>query len=677
MSLKTGNETEMMGKKKRISTKIFLMVGVTAIIILTLLLGTTFMVVRNMIVDTKAGDVEELLMSNANYISAEIDNMFALNRAVAADSVISDPANSYEVKKPLLAHYAEELGMSSIGYIDESGYLRSTDGFENDIHEREYFQILMQDGLYISSPSYNTATGKFIVFTGTPVKHNGKIVGALTCTFDAEDLAGIVSVIKYNGDGAARMFDQNGLVVASTNVEEIQNAMNYTEAGENVPQGMADFFRGLLSDTQAGNHVVQRYGDNYIFTAPIASSAGWTLYFEIPMTSMTTELAVLNRIFIIGMIVGILALGIVAYLIGNSLARRVTRLDEVVQSVARNDFQVQVNEKELKNADEIGAMSRSMEGFIYGMRKNLSEIKDEVNNLSAQAENSRAASGSLNEQADAQSISMEQIEQAMGGMADAVEELAENATRLAGSVSDLSAKGDETGKTMEQLVEAAHAGEQELETVQGSMQNLNQSMGMMNEVVTSVDEAAQKITQIVDMITTIASQTNLLSLNASIEAARAGEAGKGFAVVASEIGNLANDSANATTEINGIIVDIVKQIKSLAAQSTESMNEIGRSNEAVQKASETFGQIFRDLETTGQTMNEMIRMMGDVNDIASSVAAISEEQSASTQEVTATVQEVAESAKRVSSESRGVDEAAGTVAGSAETINGFVDSFRI
>ena len=216
-----------------------------------------------------------------------------------------------------------------------------------------------------------------------------------------------------------------------------------------------------------------------------------------------------------------------------------------------------------------------------------------------------------------------------------------------------------------------------MKVVTSSMDAIATAMKDMNDVVVDVEESAKQITGIVEMINSIAGQTNLLSLNASIEAARAGEAGKGFAVVATEIGSLANDSAEASREIGAIINEIRGQITNLAEKSAANMEEIDRSSTAVTTAGETFEEIFRDLDVTGASMKKMIGMMSEIDNIASSVAAISEEQSASSEEVTATVETLAISAGEVANESQNVTDSADTVAQSAGSINDFVATFRL
>ena len=265
----------------------------------------------------------------------------------------------------------------------------------------------------------------------------------------------------------------------------------------------------------------------------------------------------------------------------------------------------------------------------------------------------------------------------INGISNSVTELADNATSLAGSMSDLADKGCSVNETMSRLVKDAENGQKDMQALQNSMKQVSLSMEDMNTVVLEVDAAAQRINSIVEMINSISSQTNLLSFNASIEAARAGEAGRGFAVVATEIGNLANESAKATTEITEIIHDITAKIQTLSDKSRSNMEEISESSSAVLTAGDTFAQIFENLGQTGLTVEDMIRMLSDVNDISASVAAISQEQSASTIEIAETIETVVDNAARVAEESGSVDHSARTVSESAQRVGNFVESFRI
>ena len=133
---------------------------------LTIMLTLTLIVI--FFVSDKVGALKEesmfqIVSSAERAISDKIENMITIAKAVASDDHVSDPENAYEEKKEDLLRYVEVFDLASIGYINEQGYLISTDGFENDVSQREYFQNIMKGESYISTPSYNTATGKQIV----------------------------------------------------------------------------------------------------------------------------------------------------------------------------------------------------------------------------------------------------------------------------------------------------------------------------------------------------------------------------------------------------------------------------------------------------------------------------------------------------------------------------------
>ena len=570
--------------------------------------------------------------------------------------------NRYE-----LAANAMYIGLDDGGFLDPSGWVPDADYI---VTERDwYLEGKGKTSFEYGTPYLDSNTGGMVVSMSREIKMADGRSGV--AAVDVE-LSGIMEEILQfvpMGSGTTMLFDGDNILSFA------DSSLNGTKISDYPDDG---YLQLLSSVMQGGKEEVvtsKSQGNSYYMALTNVPGTTWTMVSSINEKDVLRDLnTFMILIFVILAVVVVLIAVVMLILTRTIITKPVTKLTANIERITKGDFTVEIDRQ---GNDEISLMNRCMSDYVATMRNTLGDMKTVTGQLSEEAGNSQHASGELNRQANEQSQSMMQIRDTMNGISESVTELANNATSLAGAVSDLTDKGMEASETMGALVEQAGRGQKDMEAVQESMKNVADSMNEMNDVVNVVDESAQKINSIVEMINSISSQTNLLSLNASIEAARAGEAGRGFAVVADEIGNLANESANATTEISAIIQDITAQIRNLSDKSKRNVEEIGQSSEAVSTAGETFAEIFRNLDLTGHTVQDMIHMMSEVNEIASSVAAISEEQSASTIEVTDTVDTVVESAEQVANESQGVDQSAQTVANSATKIGDFVSTFKI
>jgi methyl-accepting chemotaxis protein len=553
-------------------------------------------------------------------------------------------------------------------WIDPSGWVPDPD--YDPTTRSWYIDGLNNSKLKAGVPYVDSDTKELVVSFSRTVKLADARTGVASTDYTLTSIVNEISTIKPLGTGGAMLLyddfilsyfkeDYNG-----TKVSDHPEALFLNSAYQYSTTGSTEVTK-ILSEN----------GTTYFVAVSEVPGIGWKLVTSVAEKDVLAQLHSFEIICIIMMIFMVAIISVVIFLlIRRMVSVPVGALTENISRITDGDFTVEIPNG---GDDEIGLMNNNMRTFVSHMRGTLGNIKSETDRLAIEAENSKDASGKLNVQANEQSTNMSQIRDAMNGMASAVSELANNATELATEVADLMEQGNAANETVTDLVGKARNGQKDMEVVQQGMNKISASMNDMNTDVQAVGESAQKINSIIEIINSIAEQTNLLSLNASIEAARAGEAGKGFAVVAQEIGQLAANSAESTTEIGKIITEITQQIGDLSEKSQANMDEISASTEAVQTAGKTFEEIFSSLDETSETVQQMIDKIGNVDTIATSVAAISEEQSASTQEVTATTDNLAVSAQQVAEESQGVDDSATTVSASAATIEDFVKDFKI
>lgn len=366
-----------------------------------------------------------------------------------------------------------------------------------------------------------------------------------------------------------------------------------------------------------------------------------------PRADIRSDINKMNgRVSGVGVIL-LIIFGVSGFVVSSRIAGRLTKATEALQHLAEGKLDTRVAEDVMKHDDEISDIGRATTELIQRLReivekllKTSGELFETGNSLDTMAASSNIATNEISRAVDGISkgaISQaEEIESASAqitSIGELIDEIVDNVGNLTRTSNDMSAAGEASTRTMV---------------------NLSESNDRTSEAITSIgrqirltDESIKRISEATDLITSIASQTNLLSLNASIESARAGEAGKGFAVVASEIQKLAVQSSDAAVEIQQII-------NTLQSESTRTMKEMQAAEalmkEQQDKLDETrakFDEVSSGIKISREG-TEQIRVSADscgsartaVIDVFSNLSAISEENAASTEETNASMQEL-------------------------------------
>ena len=662
--------------KKSISgTLLLVMIPVTAIAIIAIIVFTT-MQCRSSMRELANMDLHDVTDSNARDLGLHMQDILAKSNEIA-ETVSTVPMSDAQIKNTVDEAKGFDQSMEPVLYI---GWSDKSTVFSNDYKPAPDFDCTSR-GWYKAGLDFNTLTdtepyedvtsGKMCVTFSRKITTPDGRTGVMGLDVFLDPLVASVESYVPLGSGKSMLFAGDSILSFA---DPSLNGKKISEANDPYLDTLKEYYSDKDAIKQPITIDEKEHGTLYVAASNIPGTS-WVLVSSIAEGDIMSSANQLQLVSMIIMVIAIIIIALVLFLIVNKLITKpVNSLVDQITEVSNGNYTVNIT----KGKDnEIGLIQSEMGKYVSRMKDTIHSIKDNTNRLEEDVINSRDASEILNREATEQSNNMDSINTVMDGMNHAVDELAQNATSLAQAVSDLTELGNAANGTMGALVDKAKVGQEDMQNVAQNMTHISESMNSMNDVVEAIGESAEKINKIIEMINSISEQTNLLSLNASIEAARAGEAGRGFAVVAGEIGTLAADSSNATTEISQIIQEITQQIKELSGKSETNMMEISKSVEAVATAEGTFAQIFEDLDKTGTSMDEMIKMMGDVNDVASSVAAISEEQSASAQEVFSTVGDLTNSARQVAEQSKDLDESANHVSNSANEITKSISVFKI
>ena len=332
---------------------------------------------------------------------------------------------------------------------------------------------------------------------------------------------------------------------------------------------------------------------------------------------------------------------VLATLISMVIAKSMTEMTERLEVLSHNDLSQDTGT--INQNDEIGKM---MHAFAE-MQRNLADV---IGRLKHTADGLVQSCRVMDQNTDEAAMSMNDINNAAG-------ELADTATQTASNVEDVSRRMDDINGIMQRSVATAenlNTASTEINAVTDDGVKIVDTLTKINSqsleafetifrAIANIQDSADKISGASDLISSVAEQTNLLSLNASIEAARAGDAGRGFAVVAEEIRQLSDESASSVDTINTLLAELQQNTNDAIEKSNLVKNLVDKQSESVRDTRGSFDHIVNSVRKVEEAIAEIRNINGEldtgirnITELVESLSAASEENAATAEELSAT-----------------------------------------
>ena len=366
-----------------------------------------------------------------------------------------------------------------------------------------------------------------------------------------------------------------------------------------------------------------------------------------------SDLASANSTLIVGLVIALLVGLGVALLTTKAITGPLLKGVNFAKAVASGDFKQQLD---IHQGDEIGVLADSLRVMVNTLEKQLEEVAEKGQAAEREAQTARectleAEEAKLKaEQAKAEGMlqaanSLEgvveiatsaseelsaQIEQSSRGAEQQSQRVAETATAMEemnATVLEVAKNASQASQTSNAAKEKAQEGSKVVEQVVKGIRDVQEQSLELKQDMATLGKQAEGIGQIMNVISDIADQTNLLALNAAIEAARAGEAGRGFAVVADEVRKLAEKTMTATKEVGDAI-------RGIQDGTRKNMDNVDRSAKTIEEATNL-------AEKSGESLKQIVDLVDQASDQVRSIATASEEQSAASEEINRSIEQVA------------------------------------